>query len=134
MSKFQEFLSKRDIKGYTEEVEIPGTPYKFKIRAIDQSENKILKKASAKTYTDKKSGQRITETDVDTYNTKLIAACCVDPNFKDAEWQRENGVAGAEELIEGVLLPGEYINLIVEIQRICGFDTNVNDSIGDAKN
>ena len=134
MSKFQEFLSSRDIENHIEEVEIPGLPHKFKIRAIGQAANKSIKKASAKTYTDKKTGQRITETDVDIYNTKLIAACCVYPNFKDADWQRDKGVAGAEELIEGLLLPGEYLNLVVEIQRICGFDTNINDSISDAKN
>ena len=93
-----------------------------------------LKKACTKTYTEKKSGQRISETDVDAYNNKLIAACCVEPNFKDAAWQSENGVMGEEALIEKVLKPGEYIDLVIAIQNICGFDTDVNNEIDEAKN
>ena len=134
MGKIQDFLSKREISSETREVNVTGIPFPFVIRAIGQEENKVIKKTCTKTYTDKKSGQRITETDVDAYNNKLIAACCVEPNFKDAAWQADNGVMGEEALIEKVLKPGEFLELVIAIQSICGFDADINDEIEAAKN
>lgn len=134
MSKFQDFLSKRDISAEKREVKIPGIPFPFVIQPIGQVENKAIKKACTETYTDKKTGQRITDTDVDKYNNRLITACCIEPNFKDAAWQEQAGVRGEDALIEKVLKPGEYIDLLIAVQEACGFDTDINQKIEEAKN
>ena len=47
-----------------------------------------------------------------------MAACCIDPNFKDADFQAKKGVRGAEDLINLVLNPGQYTDLLLAVQEI----------------
>ena len=63
-----------------------------------------------------------------------MAACCVDPNFKDADLQAKYGVMGAEALIDVLLKPGQFIDLLLGVQEINGFTDDVNDLREEAKN
>ena len=130
----RDFLSKRDISNDTKEVFVNGINEPFVIKAITQSEDKLIRKTYTKTYTEKKTGQRISDLDVNAYNAALVAACCVEPNFKDASWQAEMGVMGEIPLLEKVLKNGEYTELVLKVQEHCGFDININDEIETAKN
>lgn len=130
----RDFLSKRDISNDTKEVFVNGIDEPFVIKAISQGEDKAIRKVYTKTYTEKKTGQRISDLDVNAYNAALVAACCVEPNFKDAGWQKELGVMGEISLIEKVLKNGEYTELVLRVQEHCGFDININDEIETAKN
>lgn len=134
MGNIQEFLSKRDIDQETKEINIDGIPFPFVIKAIGQSQNKEIKKTCQKTFYDKKTNQRTVETDIDLYNVRLVAACCITPNFKDAQFQSEKGVIGEAELMERVLKPGEFYDLLMAVQSICGFDIGINEEIDEAKN
>ncbi|MNP77814.1 Phage XkdN-like protein [compost metagenome] len=74
------------------------------------------------------------ETDADLYSNRLVIACCLDPNFKDADLQTKFGVLGAEALIDKLLNPGQYAELIQKVQELNGFDNDINDLVDEAKN
>ena len=121
-------------KEETVEVQVSQLPFPFTIRAISEKENKGIRKSCQRTTIDKKTRQKQTETDTDLYSNRLVAACCVDPNFKDAELQAKYGVRGAEDLIDVLLKPGQFTELLMAVQEINGFADDVNELRDEAKN
>lgn len=135
MGKLQEFLmSNQDDIQATAEVAVSGFPVPFTIKSITEGENKAIRKSCQKITFDKKTHQKTTETDQDLYNNRLVIACCVDPNFKDAELQAKFGVMGAESLIDVLLKPGQFVDLLLGVQEVNGFSDDVNDLREEAKN
>ena len=135
MGKLDEFLQNDFIaEEKTQEVEIKGFPYPFKIKSITEGENKEIRNTCKKVTFDKKTHQKDTEVDSDLYNNRLIIACCVEPNFKDAETQKRQGVVGAEKLLDKILDPGQYTDLLLAVQSILGFSDDINDLTEEAKN
>jgi len=109
-------------------------PLPFKIRAISEAENKAIKKSCQTVTFDKRTHQKVIDTNYDLYLTRLVIACCVEPNFKNAELQAKYGVMGAEALVDKLLRPGEYNQLLEAVQKINGFDTDINTLVEEAKN
>lgn len=134
MGKLQEFLMEQDIGTTQTEVQIAPFPFPFIVKSITEAENKAIRKSCQKTDFDKKTRQKRTETDTDLYNSRLVVACCVEPNFKDAALQEKYGVRGAEGLIDCLLKPGQYTDLLIAVQEINGFTDDVNDLRDEAKN
>lgn len=135
MGKLQEYLLMGEEQApVTTEVEIGGFPVPFTVKSITEGENKALRKSCQNVSIDKKTHQKTTETDQDLYNNRLVIACCVDPNFKDAELQKKYGVMGAENLIDVMMNPGQFIDLLLAVQEINGFTDDVNDLREEAKN
>lgn len=135
MSKLQDFLLKdAPVGGDTAEVAIVPFPYPFVIRSITEAENKTLRKSCQKVTIEKKSRQKQTETDIDLYNNRLIVACCVEPNFKDAALQEKYGVMGAEDLLDKILKPGQFTDLLLAVHELNGFSDDVNELVEEAKN
>jgi len=134
MGKLQEFLMEQEIGEVQTEVEIAPFPFPFIVRSITEAENKAIRKTCQKVSFDKKTRQKQIDTDTDLYNSRLVVACCVDPNFKDAEFQEKHGVRGAEDLINKILNPGQYTDLLLAVQEINGFTDDVNDLRDEAKN
>lgn len=135
MGKLQEFLlNENSVDAAAMEVEIAPFPFPFLVKSITEGENKAIKKSCQKITFDKKSRQKQTETDQDLYNNRLIIACTKEPNFKDAALQEKYGVRGAEALIDTLLNPGQFTNLLLAILEINGFDDDINDLVDEAKN
>lgn len=135
MGKLQDFLMEQPAEaGQTTEVAISGFPFPFVIKAITEGENKALRKSCQRVTLDKRTKQRQTELDTDLYNNRLVAVCCVDPNFKSAELQEKYKVRGAEALLDEMLLPGQFLDLLLAVQEVNGFADNVNDLVDEAKN
>lgn len=135
MGKLQEFLmGQGDAGEVTTEVVINQFPVPFTIRSITEGENKAIKKSCQRTSFDKRTHQKEVETDQDLYNNRLVAACCVDPNFKDAELQAKYHVRGAEDLIDVLLKPGQFIDLLLAVQDVNGFSDDINELRDEAKN
>lgn len=137
MGKLQEFLMKDDKTGKPVEttVKVAGLPIPFTIHSITEAENKEIRRSCQKVTFDKKTHKRETETDNDLYNTRLVIACCSDPNFKDAEFQRAKGVGSAEALVNLILSPGQFIDLLMGVQDVNGFTAeDINDLRDEAKN
>ena len=133
MDKLMEFLMEQEVReNETVEVDIAGFPYPFVVRAT--TESKSIRKTCQKVTFDKKSRQKSAETDSDLYNSRLVAACCVSPNFKDAQLQAKYGVVGAEALIDAMLKPGQFIDLLLAVQEINGFSSDMDELRDEAKN
>ena len=132
MGKLQDFLMESDIRTEKTEVQIAPFPFPFVIQSITEGENKAIRRSCQKANFDKRTRQK--QTDTDLYNSRLVAACCVEPNFKDAALQEKYGVRGAEDLINRVLNPGQYTDLLLAIQEINGFSDDINDLREEAKN
>ena len=135
MSKIKEFLMEQEVRGSESvEVNITGFPHPFVLRSITEDENEVVRRSCQKVTLDKKTRQKRTELDQDLYNKRLVAACCVEPNFKDAQLQAKYGVMGAEGLIGALLRPGEFIELLLAIQEINGVTSDVGELRDEAKN
>ena len=135
MGKLQDFLMEQDVAAQAQvEVTIAPFPFPFVVKSITEAENKAIRKTCQKISFDKKTRQKQIETDTDLYNSRLVAACCVEPNFKDAALQEKYSVRGAEDLIDRLLKPGQYTDLLIAVQEINGFTDDVNDLRDEAKN
>ena len=134
MGKLQDFLMEAQIGTTQTEVQIAPFPYPFIVKSITEAENKAIRKTCQKVEFDKKTRQKRIDTDTDLYNARLVVACCVEPNFKDAALQEKYGVRGAEDLINLILNPGQYTDLLLAVQEINGFTDDVNDLRDEAQN
>lgn len=104
----------------------------FEIKAISEAENTAIKKGCRKKVK-QKYGQSLMETDHDLYLVRLATACTVEPDFKNADLQKSWGVIGEEMLIQKMLLPGEFAELVNHIQEICGFDLELEEAKEEVK-
>ena len=135
MGKLQEFLMANTVERHvTKEVKLKAFPEPFVIQSITEAENKALTKSCEYTEFNKKTHQKETKMDNERYNTKLIVACCIDPNFNDAALQEKFGVRGADALVDNLLKTGEYNELLNEILTINGFYDDINQQKEEAKN
>lgn len=134
MGKLQDFLMEAEIGEVQTEVPIAPFPFPFVVRSITEAKNKEIRKTCQKVSFDKKTRQKQIETDTDLYNSRLVVACCVEPNFKDAALQEKYGVRGAEDLIDKILNPGQFTDLLLAVQEINGFTDDVNELRDEAKN
>ena len=41
---------------------------------------------------------------------------------------------GADALLEKLLTPGQYADLLIAVQEVNGFDDDINDLVNEAKN
>lgn len=107
-----------------------GKPIEWEIKAVTQEENNILMKRYTKK--DKKTQQDVfNRTD---YVAALTASAVVYPDLENAELQRAYGVMGAGNLLQKMLLVGEYGLLVQEVQSLSGLDEDINEDIEEAKN
>lgn len=141
MSNLSAFLKQNAVK--QENIKFPaskrfienGEPVDWELRCLDQEECKKIKSGcTKKVQVPGKKGLFMPETDTDTYLCKVAAACTVFPNLNDSELQDSYGVMGAENLLQKMLLPGEYSNFLEKIQEINGFDITFAEKVDEAKN
>ncbi|WP_409968727.1 hypothetical protein RFF05_01805 [Bengtsoniella intestinalis] len=134
MSHLMEFLLGRSTDcNVVTEVALQGFPQPFKIKSISEAEHRRLRETCQRSYLDPKTHQKVTETDVDLLNNRMIVACCVDPNFKDADIQSRFGMKGGEFLVETLLKPFEYLDLLLAVQAVNGCG-DINEVRNAAKN
>lgn len=106
-----------------------GKPVPFVIRPITQAENEDLIKKYRKV--DKQGVEIFNRIQ---YQQELTATAVVEPNLNDETLQRQYGVLGASKLLSTMLYVGEYANLLEQVQKLSGLNTNINDDIEAAKN
>lgn len=112
-----------------------GQPVQWELRSLTQSESQKLKKECTKrVQMPGKKGVFTSETDIDDLLCKMAVACTVFPNLNDMELQDSYQVMGAENLLNEMLLPGEYTNFVDKLQEINGFDISMEDKVEEAKN
>lgn len=106
-----------------------GKPVPFVIRPITQAENEDLIKKYRKV--DKQGVEIFNRIQ---YQQELTATAVVEPNLNDETLQKQYGVLGASKLLSAMLYVGEYANLLEQVQKLSGLNTNINDDIEAAKN
>jgi len=135
MGKLYDFLMEGEAAAQeTAEVHIAGFPYPFLIHSITEAENKAIRKTCQKVSFDKRTRQRSTETDQELCLSRLVAACCAEPNFKDAQLQARYGVVGEIELMDKILKPGQFNELMTAVMELNGFSANMDELRDEAKN
>lgn len=110
-----------------------GNPILWKLRSMTESENEQCRKAATKQVKGK-GGVVTPDIDFNEYTAKLIVASVEFPDLKNAELQQSYGVMGAEALLRKMLLPGEYTNLLQNVQALNGFDKSEQDLVDEVKN
>lgn len=106
-----------------------GKPAPFKIRPLAQKENETLIKKYTKR--DKKGNETF---DKVLYTQAMVAMAVVEPDLESAELQKAYGVLGADKVLPVMLYAGEFATLSEEVQKLSGFDIEINDEIDEAKN
>lgn len=110
-----------------------GKPIRWKLRAMTEAENEEIRKSCTR-MKKQKNGMQMPDLNTDLYVAKMVVACVVYPNLKDAELLQSYGVMAPDELLKKMLLSGEYATLAEKAQEINGFDKDINDLAEDVKN
>ena len=134
MSQLQDFLWEDSQSPVTSSVSLQGITQPFVVKSITEGENKALRKSCQSSRIDPKTRRPMVHTDLDLYYNRLVVACCVEPNFKDAALQQRFGVLGAEALVDAALKPGQYLDLLYAVQEVNGFSVGGEDMRQAAKN
>jgi hypothetical protein len=110
-----------------------GKPIPWEIKAISEEEDAKLKDDC--TTVTRFKGRQTTRFNNQRYINKLIAACTVFPDLKNAELQKSYGVTSDDELVQKMLISGEHANLQQAVNEINGFDAeNVEAAKDEVKN
>ncbi|GIQ70765.1 phage portal protein [Xylanibacillus composti] len=110
-----------------------GVPLEWVLRSITERENEACRKAATKREKGR-NGVAVSDTDFNLYVAKMAVASVVFPDLKDAGLQDSYNVRGAEELLRAMLLPGEYADLVQHVQRLNGFEKDMNEMVDEVKN
>lgn len=134
MNKLQEFLSSQDLTQITEKVNLGGrlSEFPITIKPLQGSQYSDYQRLSIENAgSNKKRNFNIKK-----FNELVVTNCTIDPNFKDAEFQKANGIqdGDATKLMYKVLLSGEITYLAECILKLSGFDRDMEEEIDEAKN
>ena len=110
-----------------------GNTVKFEIKSISNEMDDALRKQNTR-QVKKAKGVIVPELDQQKYFVDLVLKSLVYPDLDDKELQDSWGVMDSRELINAMLLPGEYTALLQEVQKINGWDLNVEDIKDEVKN
>lgn len=103
-----------------------GNPIPWEIRPLSTAKIRKLRKESMRFVQNK------LDVDIDVLNMKMVLESVVFPDLKDEKVQESHGVMGEEALLDKILLPGEYDELVSQVVDLCGY--NSNELVEEAKN
>lgn len=108
-------------------------PVPFTLKPITQAENDQLIKRATKVETVR--GQRIETMNRAEYQSRLVVACTVNPNFQDPKMLEAYGEVDPIRLPGKMLLAGEFANLANKLMEVNGFaDDAPEQLVEEAKN
>nr|WP_301906365.1 phage portal protein [uncultured Anaerostipes sp.] len=142
MSNLEAFMAQNAIKVENKRIVVSerfidenGEPMKWEIHSITKQEDDALRKDCTKRIPVKgRKGMYTPELDTNAYLSKLAVSCTSFPDLNNKELQDSYGVMGAEDLLNKMLLPGEFTDYMDVVQEINGFDDTMDDIVEDAKN
>lgn len=140
MKDLKFFLKQNVVKKENEEVEVSkrfkddeGNLVKFEIKAISNDLDDQLRKDN--TY-QKKVAKGIYKPELDStkYMKDVVTKCLVYPDLNNKDLQDSYGAMDASELIDKMLLPGEYNALLSKVQEINGWNVDIEEIKDEVKN
>lgn len=109
-----------------------GKPIEWELKALTNKDTENLKKEYARVTW--KRGIKIEDFDSDKFVLRCLTESIVYPNLDDTELQNSYGVMGAGDLLQEMLNPGEYANLINTMNEFNGFNKTFDERVDEAKN
>lgn len=103
-----------------------GDTIPFEIKPISTAKLRKLRKNAIKIVNGK------TDVDYDALNVAMVIESVVFPDLKNEELQKKFGVMGESQLLDAMLLPGEYDELVSQVTALCGY--NSEELVEEAKN
>lgn len=104
----------------------------FTVKAIDgQTINKLRDEA---THYVGKGSKRKAQLNTEEFNSSLIVAGCINPDFSNAKLLGKYGARDASDCVLKALLAGEIIALQEAILRLSGFIDNADEEVEEVKN
>ena len=110
-----------------------GEPEEWIIKAITNTTDDRLRKNNTKTV-NRGKGVYVPELDTTAYLKDLVVNSVVYPDLENKEAQDSWNVMGTGQLLDCLLLPGEYNALVEKVQKINGWDISLPDLVDEAKN
>lgn len=131
MSKLLEFLVQNPVDNVTEEIIVSARlkEFPFKIKAMTGQEFSEYQKLATAFGKKKK-----VSFDTATFNEQVVLNHTVEPNFRDAESIKSAGCLTPEQFMYRSLLAGEISELANKISVLSGFDSDIEESVEEAKN
>ncbi len=129
MSELENFLGLGNISDIQDVIsfKIGGKTFSVKIRAMTETEHKDFQKRA--TNITKKN----VSFDTGKYNSLMIPACIVEPNFNDANFLAKAKSQTAWEFIDSHFPAGVIEDIGQKIQELSGF-SSLEEEIDEAKN
>lgn len=141
MSNFSAFMAQNVAKIPNKKIVISkrfkdenGNPIEWEIRAIDSDENEDLqRRATVQQPVFGQRGAHTREMDRIKYGYLLAATSVVYPDLNNAELQDSYGVKTPEALLKKMLYPGEFAELMLQVNELSDFET-LPEAVEEAKN
>mgnify|MGYP002797845294 FL=1 len=112
-----------------------GKPVPWKLQPVDtETMTRLRKECSRQVPVPGKRGMYTRETDSEKFVKMLTAKTVVFPDLNNAQLQDSWGVMGAENLLNRMLIPGEYDDLVMKVQEVNGYDKDMDELVDQAKN
>ena len=129
MSELEQFLALPDVTDMEETIYVNERVGSFVVKPMTSAQfDEYSKRCRSKV------NKKGVDFDGGKFNLLIVAGQVVKPDFNNAELLKKAGCATAAELIQKKLLAGEIAALSEKISEISGFNTDMNDSIQEAKN
>ena len=103
-----------------------GNPIPWELQPLSTSRVRKLRKKATKQI------KGVVDIDIDELNLAMALESVVFPDLKDPALQDSYGVMGEEQLLDKILLPGEYDELVGQVSALCGY--NSQELVDEAKN
>ena len=129
MNSLEQFLALPNVDDITGEVFVSERLGTFKVRAMSQNDLKDYQRKATGKYN--KNG---VDFDTAKFNLLIVAGQTVEPNFSNADFLKKAGCLTAEQFISSKFLAGEISALVDGIQKISGFENDMNEDVEEAKN
>ena len=136
MKDLKFFLRQNAVLPQNEEVEVTqrfkdenGSPIKFEIKPISNELDDELRKQNTR-QVKRAKGVYVPELDNQGYLADMAVRAVVYPDLNDKELQD----SWNKELLNVMLLPGEYNVLLQAVQKLNGWDLSLDDIKEEAKN
>ena len=129
MSELEQFLALPDVSDIEETIYVNERLGSFVVKPMTSAQfDEYSKRCRSKV------NKKGVDFDGGKFNLLIVAGQVVKPDFNNAELLKKAGCATAAELIQKKLLAGEIAALSEKISEISGFNTDMNESIQEAKN
>lgn len=115
-------------------VKISNEYPEFSLRAISAEQDKEIRRdCTTRKALNSRKNQYEEKLDADKYMDQLIIATVVEPNLKSQELQDMFGVMGAEALLARLKV-GDYMQLLLAVKDVNGYDLNPEEQNEELKN